>query len=332
MVLRFRLISLCCLAAGTCLVASGQNYVKLLQNDLKSATLNLVNPATTDVVAGGLVVSDGNIASYNSLPTAVSFKPSAPTQESFYASTNTKSFSLAALLSGIGSVLNAGLSVNHNNTTTINQIDATAQSVRAEDVVANGDVSKLIKTWIQAGDKKPKYSVYVVIKTYSSKTISVSDMSSTGVAAAFGTDLPTCPDASGSTDAKGASGQTSATGGGGAKGASGAPAKGATASSGGKGASGATGVPGAAAGAVVAKPTASLKFCSNSSSKVSLNAANPLIFAVAVRPVTFDAQGNLVSGPVSVVLKPAQVGALTEPEPIAINGKKTHTRAVFPAK
>jgi len=84
-------------------------------------------------------------------------------------------------------------------------------------------------------------------------------------------------------------------------------------------------------GAPIAKPTASLKFCSNSNSKVSLNATNPLVFAVALRPVTFDAQGqNLVAGSVSVVVKPGQVGSLAEPEPIAI--KKSTTKPIFPAK
>jgi len=326
MVRQVRSISLICLVASTCFIASAEDYVKSLQSYIKSASLNLVNPATTDFIPGGLVVSDGKTASYNPLPTGVSFTPGAPTQQAFYQATVGKNFSLAALLAGIGSVLHAGLSVNHSNTTTINQIDATAQSVDGQSVVDNADVAKRIKTWIQPNDKKPKYQVYVVIKTFSSKTISVSDNSSLGIAAAFGTDVPTCPDASGPTGATGGTSGPS-----GPSGASGSSASsGPTGATGGSGAKGATGATGAAA-APVAKPTASLKFCSNSNSKVSLNATNPLVFAVALRPVTFDAQGqNLVAGPVSVVVKPAQVGGLAEPEPIAI--KKSTTKPIFPAK
>src|ERR1017187_5126467 len=82
MVNRVRSIFLICLVAGTCFVAPAQDDVKSLQNYLKSANLNLVNPATLDVIPGGLVVSDGKKASYN--PSGVSFTPSAPTQQAFY--------------------------------------------------------------------------------------------------------------------------------------------------------------------------------------------------------------------------------------------------------
>src|SRR5208283_3729302 len=102
-----------------------------------------------------------------------------------------------------GSILHAGLSVDHSNTITINQIDATSQSIDGQSVVDNPDVASRIKTWIRPNDPKPKYQVYVVMKTISSKTISVSDNTITGVAAAFGTDVPTCPDASGTTGTNG---------------------------------------------------------------------------------------------------------------------------------
>src|SRR5580658_7174825 len=121
---RFYVIAVIFLVIMASVDASADDDVKSLQNYLKSANLNLVNPATTDVIPGGLVVSDGKKASYNPLPTGVSLTPSAPTQQAFYQVTVGKNFSLAALLAGIGSILHAGLSVNHSNTTTINQIDA----------------------------------------------------------------------------------------------------------------------------------------------------------------------------------------------------------------
>ena len=207
-----RSISLICLVVNTCLLAPAEDDVKSFQNYLKSANLNLVNPATKDFTPGGLVVSDGKTASYNPLPSGATFTPSAPTQQAFYQDTVGKNFSLAALLAGLGSVLHAGLSVNHSNTTTVNQIDATAQSVDGQTVVDNAAVAGRIGAWIQPGDKKPKYQVFVVIKTFSSKTISVSDNSSLGIAAAFGTDVPTCPDASGTPGATTGAGAKGTTG------------------------------------------------------------------------------------------------------------------------
>lgn len=315
---------LICLVASASATLSAQDYVKTLQVYLKKGNLNLVNPASSDLVPGGLVVSDGKTASYNPLPPGVSFTPSSPAQESFYQDTVGKNFSLAALLAGIGSVLHAGLSVNHSNTVTINQIDATAQSVDGQSVVDNVEVAKRIKTWITPNDKTPKYKVYVLIKTFSSKTISVSDSSSLDVAGAFGTDVPACQNASTNS---GSSGGSSGSSGGSAQGTAGA-ANSTAGATGGKGSANQQKTGKTPSAAPVAKPTASLKFCWNSNSKVSLNAASPLIFAAVLRAVTFDPQGqSLVVGPISVVVKSAQVTSLAEPEPIAI--RKSITKPIF---
>lgn len=303
-----RLISVCGLVAGSCLIASADNNVKLLQNYLKGADVNLVFPASREIVPGGLVVSDGKRASYNSLPGGVTFTPTPPTDATFFASTGSRSFSLASLLSSIFRVLKAGLSVNHKNTTTINQINATSQSIRAEDVIANNAVANLIKTWIRPNDKNPKYQVYVVIRTMSSSSISFSNTTSTGVAAAFGADLPTCPDAAAGTDTAGATGTSG--------------------SAAGTGTTGAKATSGSAAAPVLSgKPSASLKFCKNDDSKVTMTAANPEVFGVSLRPVTFDPDGTLFAGPVSMIVKSGvPVTGLVEPELIQINGRATHTK------
>lgn len=299
-----RLISVCGLVAGSCLIASADDNVKLLQNYLKGADVNLVYPATREIVPGGLVVSDGKRASYNSLPGGVTFTPTPPTDATFFASTGSRSFSLASLLSSIARVLKASLSVNHKNTTTINQINAISQSIRAEDVIANNAVANLIKTWIRPNDKNPKYQVYVVIRTMSSSSISFSNTTSTGVAAAFGADLPTCPDAAAGTDTAGAKGTSGASGTGAATGTSGS----------------------AAAPVLSGKPSASLKFCKNDDSKVTMTATNPEVFGVSLRPVTFSPDGALFAGPVSMIVKGGVKGLVVEPELIQIDGRATHTK------
>ena len=105
----FRFLTIGSLVVGSCLVASADNPVKLLQNQLNSADYNLVNPASSAVVAGGFVVADNKHASYNGLPSGVTF-PTNPSSASFFGSKGSHSFSLQALLSSIATIASGGLS------------------------------------------------------------------------------------------------------------------------------------------------------------------------------------------------------------------------------
>jgi hypothetical protein len=273
------------LVVASCLIASADNPVKLLQNQLNSVDYNLVNPASSGVVAGGLVAADNKHASYNGLPSGVTV-PANPSSASFFGTAGSHSFNLQALLSSIATIASGGLSINHKSQLTVDQIDASAQTVDPNAVIANPAVANIIKTWLSM-----KYSVYVVDTTMSTASISISSSSSTDIAGAFGTKLPSCPTGTGTTGAKQATGATGSS----------------------------------------AAPTASLEACLNSSSKVTLSSATPLVFATSLRPVTLQ-NGNLFAGPVSQIVKGGQVAfALkgAKPQPVKVDWNSGHAKPGF---
>jgi hypothetical protein len=237
-----RLLLLGSLVVGSCLVASADSPVRLLQNQLNSVDYNLVDPASSGVVAGGFVVADNKHASYNGLPSGVTF-PTNASSASFFGSTGSRSFNLQALLSSIATIASGGLSINRTSQLTVDQINASAQTIDTNVVIANQAVANFVKTWISM-----KYSVYIVDTAMSTASISISSSSSTDIAGAFGTKLPSCPTGTGTTGAKLATGGTETS----------------------------------------ASPTASLQACLKSSSEVTLSSATPLVVATSLRPVTLQ--------------------------------------------
>ncbi len=200
----FRFLTLGSLVVGSCLVASADNPVKLLQNQLNSMDYNLLDPASSGVVAGGFVVADNKHASYNGLPSGVTF-PSSPSSASFFGSTGSRSFSLQALLSSIATIASGGLSINRKSQLTVDQINASAQTIDPNVVVANQAVANIVKTWISM-----KYSVYIVDTAMSTASISISSSGNTDIAGAFGTKLPSCLSGAGTTGAIGGTGTNAA--------------------------------------------------------------------------------------------------------------------------
>jgi hypothetical protein len=194
----FRFLTIGSLVVGSGLVASADNPVKLLQSQLNSVDYNLIDPASTAVVAGGLVAADNQHASYNGPPPGVNF-PTTPSSASLLGSTGSHSFSLQALLSSIATIASGGLSVNHSSQLTVDQINASAETVDGNIVIANPAVASIINTWLAM-----KYRVYVVDTVMSTASISISSSSTTGIAAAFGTKLPNCPTATAAASAKSA--------------------------------------------------------------------------------------------------------------------------------
>jgi hypothetical protein len=280
-----RFLTIGSLVVGSCLVASADSPVKLLQNQLNSVDYNLVNPASSAVVAGGLVVADKKHASYNGLPSGVTF-PTNLSSASFFGSTGSRSFSLQALLSSIATIASGGLSINHASQLTVDQINASAQTVDANAVVANQAVANNVKTWISM-----KYGVYIVATTMSTASISISSSSSTDIAAAFGTKLPSCPSGTGTTGAKQATGATGTS----------------------------------------TSPTASLEACLNSSSQVTLSSAMPLVFATSLRPVTLQNGNLFVGPVSQIVKGGQVTFALegAKPQPVKVDWNPAHAKPGF---
>jgi hypothetical protein len=296
-------VPICQAIATMCLVcaANAADPTKALQNVLNKSDYNLVNPAQDRIFAGGIVVSDKKHSSFYGVPPGVTPEGTTPVTAAWAKADLTSSFSLQALLSGIGSVVNAGLGFKRDKQLTLEQIDATGFQVdHPETVIANNTVKAQVTKWLQ------KYNVYIVHTALATSNISVTASSSFDVKAAFGTALPTCP-----APANGAKPTTDSAGSGGAAGA------GTTANTAGTravdGANAATAATAAAGSVSKAAPTASLDVCQASSSKLTLSVSKPLVFAVSLNPVTMDASGALQVEPVLKVAPGNGIRALQAP-------------------
>jgi hypothetical protein len=312
----YRLFSRTCIVlAASCLAASGADKsVEKLQSELNNVGYSLVDPARSDVVAGGFVVADKNRkhASYNDISSGTTFATT-PFSASIYSATSSGSFSLAALVSSIAKSVSGGASVAHNSQLTLKQIDASGQKVDATAVVANPAVQSQVKKWLS---DKAHYNVYIVEVALGTTSISITSNSSTDIAAAFGTNLPTCPAPSGTTPAAGTTPATATT-----------PAAGATPAAGTKKKAG---TPAAASPspAGAATPNATLQACMTSSSVVGLSTTTPLIFATSLRPVTLAADGTISVSPLAQVAKagePANKG-VSSTLPSNIDWDRTHAK------
>jgi hypothetical protein len=279
-------------------VARADNSIKPLQSVLNKTDYNLVYPAQSNIFAGGILVADKKHSSFYGLPVGVAAQPASPVSAAWAKTDLNSSFSLQALISGIGTLVSGGLGVSHTKQLGLEQINASGFEVaHPELVIENAAVKTQITSWLGQ-----RYSVYIVHTALSTSNISVTSSSSTGVTAAFGTTLPACP--AGSTPAKPSDGT----------GAAGTGATGSTGAATGTGAKETRAVDGTpaagnATSGAAGKPTASLQACLNSSSKITLSTAIPLVFAASLNPVTLGANGVLQVGP---VLKIAPGGAFRD--------------------
>ena len=288
-----------------CFASCDNKSEELLQSELNNSGWNLVNPANNWTYAGGIVVQDSKNASFYGLPQGTSALPTGPIPPpgaTWGQSTASGSFSVQALINGIGKVLGssiqAGVSVNHSSQETVQKINASGTCVQVgpqcgmdvQALLSQPLVSNQIKLWLQ--NKNPEYAVFVVTKVLTTTNLSVSTSSSSGVDAALGS-LQQCPSSNGTPNPTPAGGATGAGGtGGGATGATGAGGTGNTQT----GSTNATGTNTSTGNS----PTASLQFCQNSSSQFSMSTSSPLVFAAETVPVTLDSGGNLQAGPIAV--------------------------------
>ena len=320
-----RVVAISLFALSVCSVAAGADKsVKSLESVLNSTGYSLVNPARSDVIPGGFIVANKKHASYNDLPTGVSFTATS-FSASVYSSTSTSSFSLAALVNGFAKMVGGGVQADHNSQLTVKQIDSSAQKIDPDVVIANPTVQAQLKRWLS--DKKANYRVYVVDVALSTTNISITSSGQTDIVAAFPQKPTTCPSASTASSDKSSgtatnSGTTSATAASSDKGSPAPGTKGGTAAS-------STAAAGSSTPASNSStPNATLQVCTNGTSVVGLSTTKPLVFAASLRSVTLGDDGNLSVSPVSDVAN-TKAGVHVTPLPSKIDWDPTHSKHGF---
>jgi hypothetical protein len=260
---------------------------KPLQSVLNRSNYNLVYPATSDVFAGGILVSDGKHSSFYGLPPGVPAPNTIPVNATWGKEDISSSFSLQALLSGLGKIVNAGAKFDKSNKLTLAQISASGSEITNPALSALTDnqiVMAQVGQWINQ-----HFRVYVVHAALKTSSISVTSSGSWDVSAAFGTALPQCPPATSGNGTTPATSSTPATA------QSQAPSKGA--------------------------PTASLQACSNSNSSLSLTTDTPLVFAASLNPIVLI-NGKLQVGPILTLVTSGAVRGDGSRPPSSITWRK----------
>lgn len=312
----FRTVSaLGILAISTCFVACNDDAKDALKSELNKTDFNLVDPANDWTYAGGIAVYDtknpkaGTV--FYGLPPGVDKPQTTPATASWGADKISGTFTAQALVSGLGTVVKGGLSVNHSNQTTLAQINASgARLSNPEAILNNPAVATQIKSWLSSN----RYSVYIVSTALTTSSLSATTSSSAGVSAAFGSSVQQCPASSGGTSSGGTTtrGTTGAgtttggtsTGGGAAPGSTGGGTSGGGPTTGGTAGGGATGT-GAAGGGTggttaggTSGPTANLQVCKNDDSSFTLTTQASLVFATLTNAVALQ-DGTLQLIPVA---------------------------------
>lgn len=317
----FRVVAICLFALRACSVATGADKsVKSLESVLNSTGYSLVNPARSDVIPGGFIVANKKHASYNELPSGVTFTTT-PFSASVYSSTSSRSFSLAALVNGIAKMVGGGVSVSHSSQLTVKQIDASAQKIDPDVVIANPKVQEQLTKWLK--DKKANYRVYVVDVALSTTNISITSSSDTDIAAAFGATLPTCPSASDKT-----SGAATNSGSGSGSGNASSSDKPSGTSKSGTPVNGTSTAAPSTTASNTSTPSGTLKACMNGNSLVGLSTTTPLVFAASLRSVTLGDDGTLSVSPVSDVAN-TKAGEHITPLPSNIDWDPKHAKPGF---
>src|ERR1700746_2488463 len=187
------------LAICVSLVACNDKAKNALKSELNKTNFNLVDPANDWTFAGGLVVYDNQNpkagATFYGLPANVEKPQAVPATAVWGAEDMDNNFTVQALVSGLGQVVNGVVAFNHSNKTTLAQINASGTRVpNPENIVANSEVAKQVKSWLNGG----RFSVYIVNTVLNTTSLSAKTSSSTGVSAAFGSDIKKCQPTSGS--------------------------------------------------------------------------------------------------------------------------------------
>ena len=263
---------------------AGDKATKPLQSVLNRSNYNLVYPATSDIFAGGILVSDNKHSSFYGLPPGVAVPDTSSVSATWGKEDISSSFSLQALLSGLGKIVNAGAKFEKNNKLTLAQISASGTEITNSALAAVNDnqiVITQVNQWISQ-----KYRVYVVHTALKTSSISVTSSGSWDVNAAFGTTLPQC-----ASNAAG-SGGTPATNN------SGTPSTHTQSPTSGP-------------------PTASLQACANSNSSLSLSTDTPLVFAASLNPIVL-VNGKLQVGPILTLVTGGAVKGLGSRAPSSL--------------
>jgi len=278
----FALVSL----AALCLMAR-DTATKPLQTVLNRSNYNLVYPATSDVFAGGILVSDGKHSSFYGLPPGVSAPDTIPVSATWGKEDISSSFSLQGLLSGLGKIVNAGAKFDKNNKLTLAQISASGSEITNPALSAlseNQIVMTQVNQWI--GQRFRVYVVHAALKTTS---ISVTSSGSWDVSTAFGTALPQC------TPATNSNSTTPATNSNAAATPAQSPSKGA--------------------------PAASFQACANSNSSLSLTTDTPMVFAASLNPIVL-VNAKLQVGPILTLVTGGAVRGDGSRPPSSLTWKK----------
>jgi hypothetical protein len=316
MVKHVRFATLMCgiCAVVTFLYASDKS-TKPLQSVLNKTNYNLVYPATSDVFAGGILVSDNKHSSFYGLPPTVSTPETQPVTAAWGQGDISSSFSLQALLGGLGKLITGGLGVGKSSTLKLSQINASGAEVTnaaLSTLSQNPDVVRQVNTWLGL-----HYRVYIVHTALATTSISINTTGNVDVTAAFGSSLPKCPAApasnSSTSNPQGTSG-SNATGTGGTssgQNGSGSPTSASTSGAGKTPAKTTT-----AASTSKSSPTVSLQACYNSSTSLSLTTDKPLVFAASLNPF-IPMNGSLQVGPVLTLVTGGAVREPGQPKPPA---------------
>jgi len=275
------------------LLACNDNAKNALKSELNTTGFNLVDPANDWIYAGGVAVYDNQNpkagTTFYGLPQGVQKPQTVPATAVWGADKINSNFTLQALVAGVGTVVKAGLGVNHSKQITLAQINGSGTRVEhPEAIVSDPAVSSQLKTWLTGG----RFSVYIVNTALNTTSLSATTTSATGVTAAFGDTLPQCQNSSTGNNSSGGNGVTTN---GGSNGSNNNGSSGATGTESRSGAS----LPGAATSGGGTAPTGTLQACKNSDSSFTLNTQTALVFATLTNAVTLQADGTLQVLPVT---------------------------------
>jgi hypothetical protein len=267
------------LALCVCIVACDNKALDALKAELNRTNFNSVFPANDWTYAGGLAVYDSKNpkggTTFYGLPAGVDKPQTEPANAAWGAQEIDSSFTVQALVSGLGHVLKSpisgGVAVNYNAKTTLAQINATGtRAVHPDAILSNPTVAGQITQWLKTGH----LSVYIVSTALDTSNLSAKTTDSGGVTAAFGGTIKECAPPTGGSSAAGSTTGGSTTGG---STAGGSTTGGTT--------TGGTTTSGTGGG------TASLQGCKTNDDSFTLTTTTPLVFATLTNAVTLQPDG-----------------------------------------
>lgn len=298
--LRFAIVSVVCLIMTTSL-ASKDDSNTALKRILNSKGYVLTSPAESWPYPGGFLVANNNSATFIDLPSNVARPNVQPANADFPAVTQTKKFSLSAVLTGMLAVIggNPGGGFGHSSNTTFTELKSLGTRItyqQAQSILDDKNVQATIKNWLNTAGQR----VYILGVVLTTEKISVTTNSSTNLDLAFnGSAVSKCSDTtpgkstnSAQNPSDAATSQNDATK------TSAAKAKTPNSTSTTPTAPAAAKPQSSPSPASASSPGGELHLCVNSSNALTMNTDSPLVFAAGTYRITLLPGGTLNLEPI----------------------------------